>query len=227
MYRLYKRQKSKLRRIIFWLAIGLIFLALAVIGVFWIRAKLSPQTVIKQATAVTTQVSYNNPTRNYMEPGFSIDLPTTWKLLPRAGGLYQSYTWQSPDRVTDGQEITVYEDTIPANMPVNRVLVVQAEYDQLTLDGTASDNCSTFTKTAPIPNTPGAPAEWNGISFLCDQSNPERDVIGTSSTDGINTVILKSPTSDVKHKFFFTYTDNSINPDYTVFYNALESLRLN
>jgi hypothetical protein len=226
MYRLYQRQKSKRRRIVFWFCLVCLCALLVMGGTLWARTALRPKTNIDQSTAVTTQVSYNNPTKAYNEPGFSINLPKTWQLLPRTPGPYKSYTWQSPDRVTDGQEIAVFEDTIPTNLAVNRVLIVKGEADQLALNGTASDNCSSFTKNPTIPNTVAAPAEWNGVNFLCDQGNKERDVIGTSSTDGINTVILKNMTTGVNHKFFFMYTDEAINPDYTVFYNALESFRV-
>ncbi len=228
MYRLYDRQKSKSRRFIAGTIITFIFLLMVSGGVFWVRnTLLRPNVVISQSSVVTTHVSYTNPVKTYTEPDFSIQIPTTWQLLPRPIGPYQSYTWQSANRVTDGQEIEIYEDTIPVNVAVNRVLVVQAANTQLELDGTASANCSTFTKSPALPNTTGAPAEWNGVNFLCDQANQQRDVIGTSSSDGVNTVILKNPTTGATHKFFFTYTDESINPDYTVFYDALESFRLN
>ncbi len=225
MYRLNTVQKNRRRRKIIWSIIGCIVVLAIAIGFIWIRSFLQPNTVISQSKSITTQVSYNNPTKAYQEDNFSISLPATWQLLPRQPGQYQSYTWQSPDRVTDGQQIVVYEDAIPFNLAVNRVLIVQSENTQLSLDGTVSDNCATFTTNNPLPNSPAAPAEWNGVNFYCDKANQERDVIGTSSTDGINTVILKNPTSGETHKFFFTYSDNSINPDYTVFYNVLESFR--
>ena len=47
------------------------------------------------------------------------------------------------------------------------------------------------------------------------------------STDGVNVVILHSQNGPQTHKFFFTYTDYSNNPDYTIFYNALQSLKMN
>jgi hypothetical protein len=228
MYRLYDRQKSKQHRFMVGTALTFVFLLMVSGGVLWARDTiLHPNAVISQSSVVTTHVSYTNPTKTYTEPDFSIQIPSTWQLLPRPVGPYQSYTWQSADRETDGQEIEIYEDTIPINVAVNRVLVVQAENTQLELDGTASANCSTFTKNPALANSTGAPAEWNGVSFLCDQVNQQRDVIGTSSSEGVNTVTLKDPTSGTMHKFFFTYTDESINPDYTLFYDALESFRLN
>ena len=226
VYRLGKREKSKRRRIIFWAILIVLVLLLLALGVLWLRRKLRPQVMITQSTAVTTHVSYATQTKQYIEPDFSISLPTSWHVVPRPPGPYQSYTWQSSDLVTDGQVIEIFENTIPVNFAVNRVLVIDGENDHLTLDGSASDNCSTFTKDSS-PTQLGAAAKWEGVSFLCDQNNQERDVIGTSSTDGVNTVILKDQSTGVNHKFFFTYTDYSTDPDYTVFYNALNSLRMN
>jgi hypothetical protein len=226
-YRLGKHEKSRRRRVIFWLIIGLVLVTLIGLGAFWIRQALRPQVVIKQAKAVTTTVSYNTQNKLYNEPDFSISLPSSWHVVPRPAGPYQSYTWQSSDVGTNGQLIEILENTIPVNFAVNRVLIVEGEVDHLALEGQASDNCSTFTKNAPAPNETGAPAEWDGVSFLCDQRNQERDVIGTSSTDGVNTVILKDQQTGVNHKFFFIYTDFSVDPDYTVFYNTLNSFRMN
>jgi hypothetical protein len=188
---------------------------------------LRPKVIIKQSKAVNTTVNFNAQTQLYKEPDFSVSLPTSWHVVPRPPGPYQTFTWQSSDVGTNGQIIQMFEDTIPVNFAANRVLVVQGEVDHLTLVGQASDNCSDFTKNPPLPNENGAPAKWQGVSFLCDQRNQERDVIGTSSTDGVNTVILEDQSTGLKHKFFFTYTDYSLNPDYTVFYNALNSFRMN
>jgi hypothetical protein len=106
----------------------------------------------------------------------------------------------------------------------NRVLIIHGESDHLGTDGSVSDNCSTFTGGTSKSSTP---AKWEGVAFLCDQANQQRDVVGTSSTDGVNVVLLKSPGNGAMHKYFFTYTDYSINSDYTVFYNALNSFRMN
>ena len=220
MYRIGSHKKSKRRRVIVWCCVLLVLIVFSIIVALWFRKQLKPQVTIKQSTAITTKVSYSNQAKQYTEPDFTISLPSSWHALPRPVGPYQSYTWQSSDTVTDGQQIEIYEDTIPGAFAVNRVLAVTGEVDHITITGSISDNCSTFTAAGTI-------AKWEGIKFLCDQYNQERDVIGTSSADGINTVILKSQQTDKSHKFFFTYTDHSINPDYTVFTNALDSFEMN
>ena len=225
-YKLNTREKSRRRRIIFWCIVLLLVLALLFASFIIIRDKLRPKVVIKQSTAISSKVVYADKTKHYDEPDFGIDLPTSWHPVPRPVGPYQSYTWQSSDVGTDGQQIELYEDTIPTQFAVNRILIIDGEVDHVTLNGTASDNCSKFTKGAATIQE-GAPAKWQGIDFICDQSNTERDVIGTSSTDGVNTVILLNQSTGIKHKFFFTYTDYSLNPDYTIFYNALNSFLMN
>jgi hypothetical protein len=55
-------------------------------------------------------------------------------------------------------------------------------------------------------------------------ANYERDVVGTSSPQEINTVTVTGPSTGT-HKYFFVYTDNSAEPDYTIFTDALQSFK--
>jgi hypothetical protein len=228
MYQAGHKPKTKRRRAAPWLLLLVLLLVLAVPVFMYIRSKLRPDTTIKQSAAKTTKVDYSsNAVKHYDEPDFTIEMPSAWQALPQPPGPYKRYDWQNSRNATNGEVITVYQDTIPVNFAVNRVLIVDGQEGQLSLKGGASDNCSTFTKNvATQANQVGAPAKWQGVDFLCDQLNQERDTIGTSSTDGVNTVILKNPSTGVPHKFFFTYTTHSISPDYSVFYAALNSLKL-
>jgi hypothetical protein len=227
MYKVDTRKKSARRRAVFWLVIILLCLAIIGIGVNKVRLALKPQTAIQQSTAKQTKVSYDSQLQHYTEPDFTIDIPKSWAAVPRPVGPYASYTWQISDSGAAGQTITVYEDTIPTHFAVNRVLIVSGETDHLTINGNVSDNCAQYTNGAlATADQIGAPAKWQGVDFLCDKANTERDVIGTSSLDGINTVIMKNQSTGQNHKFFFTYTDTKINPDYSVFLNALSSLKM-
>lgn len=210
-----------------WLIIVLVGILLLVWAIFDYAKGLKPKTTITQSKAVTSKVAYDTKTTHYSETDFSIDLPSTWKLLPRPLGEYQSYTWSSGDTGSDEQEIEIYEDTIPVNFAVNKVLILEGEVDHVQIDGTASDECNTFTNNVGGQDSQtGVPAKWQNVSFLCDRLNQERDTIGTSSTDGVNTVILQNQSTGQKHKFFFTYTDQSLSPDYAVFYAALQSFKM-
>ncbi len=217
------RKKNGRRRLI-WLVIALLCLGFMAWVVIFLLSHLKSKMTIKQAPAITTKVTYDAKTKHYDEPDFEIDLPLDWQVAASpANGPYHLYRWQ--DKA--GQLIEIYQDTIPVNFAVNRVLIVEGQVDHLQPSGTASDNCSVFTKSVTAaPNQVGVPAKWQDVSFLCDQYNKQRDVVGTSSTDGVNTVILKQPSTGASHQFFFTYTNHSTNPDYTPFYNALNSLRL-
>ncbi len=227
MYRIGERKKDRRRQIIKWVIFGVVLLLAMLLAYYILHQSLRPNTTVHQAAAITKVINYKTMTQKYSEPDFTIDIPASWSFVTRPAGPYKTFTWQSGDRVTDGQQIEIYEDTIPANFAVNRVLVVAGNEGRLSLDGAASDNCLTFTKNDTSNSYQvGAAARWQGVSFWCDQDNVQRDVVGTSSTDGINTVILSSQQSKTTHKFFFTYTDYAINPDYSVFYNALNSLRM-
>jgi hypothetical protein len=56
-------------------------------------------------------------------------------------------------------------------------------------------------------------------------ANPLRNTVGTGSKDGLNTVIVQSPTSR-PHHYFFTYTENNDKPNYNIFSAALNSFKL-
>ena len=219
-------QRRRKRRAI--LGVSLITSAL-IFGVtaMWLQSQIEPRTTLTQATATTKRVEYTPQTKRYDLDGFSIAVPAEWRLVPRPAGPYQTYTWQHSEQGTNGVQLQIYKDTIPVNFALNRVINVEAAPSGLRVSSALSDNCSTFTKNiSPVPNRVGAPARWQGVDFLCDQANPERDVIGTSSKDSINTVQLRNPTTGQTNKFFFTYTNYDISPDYSAFITALNSFKL-
>lgn len=228
-YLINRSEKSRRRRVIFWGTLSLIILAIIIFGALWFIHHLKPQTQIKQAKAVTSTINYSPKTKQYSEPDFTIALPNSWHVVDRPPGPYQTYTWQSSDVGSNGQVITVFEDTIPPDYAVNRVLIVSGQVDHLTLDGVASDNCANYTTSNAVVQVgkPGVMAKWQGVSFICDNANTQRDIIGTSSTDGLDFVLLRNQSTGKTHKFLFSYTDYSINPDYNVFYDTLNSLRMN
>jgi hypothetical protein len=227
MYRAGQRRKNQRRKKLVLLAACLLLVIGAGFTGLYLKNKLQPKTVVKQARATTKQVSYEKTKTHYDEANFGIDLPSTWQKVPSPTGPYTTYNWQVSNKGTDGQQITIFEDTIPVNFAVNRVLIVEPQGDTVTTKGSASENCSTFTKgVSPTANQVGAPAKWQGIDFLCDQANQGRDVIGTSSKDGVNKVVLKSQTTGRSFTYLFSYTNHSINPDYTAFYDAINSFRL-
>lgn len=226
MYRIGERKKDRRRQSI---KVGLLSfgILLALFGAYNVLKQfLQPDSVVKQSAVVTTAINFKKATQKFDEPNFTIEVPVGWKPVAQQASLYTSYAWQSDNTVTDGQLIEIFEDTIPTNYAVNRVLVVAGDGAHLSLDGTVSDNCLTFTQDNIGPsNTFGTPARWQGVSFWCDQHNDQRDVVGTSSKEGINTVKLTSDTNGKTHKYFFTYTNHAINADYSVFYNALNSFK--
>ncbi len=222
------KKRKKWRKRLLWLLLLLIFIVLTIFLVIYIKNQLKPKVVIKQANITKSHVAYNTKTKHYDEGDFGIDILLNWQLMPRPAGPYKTFTWQTSDSGTNGQVITIYEDTIPANFAVNRVLIVRGENDHLVQETAPSENCTKYTKGITTAQYQvGVPAKWQDVDFLCDQFNKQRDIIGTSSLDGVNLVVLKGVTSGT-HKFFFTYSSfNAANPDYTPFSDALNSLRMN
>lgn len=226
MYRLGQRKEQKRKRKTRWFVVTLIVIAVIIVLIIYLLSLLKPNTTIQQSAPTVKKVSYDEKqtTKKYDQPDFTITLPISWQAQPRPAGQYQSYVWTNINKNKNGENLTIYQDTIPLKFAVNRVIILEPGIDKMSIKGDLSDNCVMYTKSqAYTSSSVGVPARWQGVDFICDQGNYQRDVIGTSSVQGINTVILKSPSTGKEHKFFFTYTNNSINGDYTVFKDALNS----
>ena len=224
MYRVGTRRK---RRRIMWSLIALMVIGLGLAGGLIIQRLIHPKTTLNQAPAIVTKVKASAvPIKSYDEAAFSIELPNDWKVGERSTAPYNVYRWQGTSKSTNATMLEIFQDTIPVKVPVNHVLAVTADGNQVTADGEISDNCANFTKdTSATPGVSGVHGKWQGIDFLCDLNNTARNVVGTSSAAGINSVSIKGP-SGSSHKFFFSFTDHSLSSDYTPFYNALLSFRV-
>lgn len=227
MYRAGHRRKNLKHRRKFVAGLSLLLLiGLGAAGIY-IKELLNTPAVVTNAKPVTEKVRYDETLTKHDEINFSLHLPSDWKKIPSPAGPYTTYSWQTSHKGTDGELITIYEDTLPLNLAVNRVVVLEPQGDSVIIKGGVSDNCITFTKkTQPTANQAGVPAKWMGIDFLCDQSNQARNVIGTSSADGINKTVLKSPTTGKSTAYLFTYSNQSVSPDYTTLINALGSFKI-
>lgn len=168
----------------------------------------------------------NTPTKTFDEDVFSITLPADWKYLGRDPSIvYHPYRWQSTAQNETGRMLAVYVDNIPVDMAVNRLLPLEVQGDHL-MPGPVSDNCTTFTgdgaSDGPSKNVT---AKWAGVNFICDMENYERNVVGTGSMQAINSVEFTGQQTGT-HPLFFTYTDDTAQPDYTIFSDALSSFKL-
>ncbi|HET7320515.1 MAG TPA: hypothetical protein VFI84_02940 [Candidatus Saccharimonadales bacterium] len=170
---------------------------------------------VKAETAKTQQIN---------EPLFYIELPADWKLANKQTTPTTTYTWQSTDTKRAGRSITFYLDSVPSGLGVNRALSVQAAGNKISAVGDVSDNCASFTSPNSTEQLVATPAKWGGQPFLCDLANYNRDVVGIVSADGLNKVNVNSESGT--HSLFFTYTDNNIQPDFSIFIIALQSFQL-
>ncbi|MGD0284448.1 MAG: hypothetical protein ABSB12_02555 [Candidatus Saccharimonadales bacterium] len=189
----------------------------------------SGTTVISSSGAKTTTVTTTVSVQTFTEPVFTIQLPIDWRLISHTTGKYDSYSWQETTKYEDNRILNMYVDTIPTTAAVNRLQPVTADGNRLQV-GVMSDDCITFVGPTKINaqsamSLPNQVAKWQGINFICDLSNYDRNAVGTSSPQGINTVTLTGPTTG-QHSFFFLYTDHNITPDYSIFANALASFRV-
>ncbi len=207
-----------------WL-IGLIVVVVAV--VFGLRL-LKPDTKTTQAKVVKHTITNNAKFTHFQKGIFSLDLPKGWTFMGEQKDIYTIYHFRSSQAGAEGNRLMdVYEDSSLPNFSVNRVLPVESNgLGGLATDVTQiSDNCAAYTIGTPSGNKNYLPAKWHGVNFLCDMGNTLRNVVGIGSTEGLNTVTLKTPTS-TPHHYFITYTENNDKPDYNVLVNAVNSFKL-
>lgn len=227
MYQLGRRPRHHTIILALLVVAGLVLIGFVIIWLLHVWR--NPDAAIQNPPAAISR--YYNPAGGSTQPVnealFSMELPTGWKKLPAdPSNPYNPLRFQSAQGT---QQLNIYIDHIPTTLAVNRVLAVQAQGNSIGHD-TVSDNCTNFLtpSTLQLPQVQAskvAEAMWQGVEFYCDIGNYERNVTGTSSPEGINTLSLGGPTVGT-HRLFFTFTDNEITPQYTVFYGILDSFTL-
>lgn len=205
------------------LAIGLV-----VAVVFFFPSIFQSHTMITQAPPVTHHVAADTQQPQHITKSvFTLDLPGSWLAVTPPAVPYTVYSWAGKAGTADNaRRLDVYIDKLPAGMAVNRLLPVQAAQDRIDIIGATSDNCVSFTDRASTSaQTDSATSKWSGVNFICDVGNYERDVVATGSTEGVNMVTPVGATAGARHVLLI-YTDNSANPDYSIFVSIVKSFRI-
>ncbi len=218
MYRLGEREHSH-RRLY---AIFSVFAVLVLGVVVGAKHFLTTDTQTSGSPAVVTKVSYDVPKLQAMDAvTFTMNIPSGWKQTPNNNAIpLPTYNWQGVTGEDKNRWLSVYVDMKLPGVAVNRALHVQANGPNINVISGTSDNCTSF--TGPTNISSGIQqAKWENITFLCDTGNYERDVVGIVSPDGLNNLNVMG--SKGLHAYFFTYTDNNAQSNYTIFANALAS----
>lgn len=203
-----------------------VFAVIIVAALFFAKQFLTADTKIdNSAPASVTAVTYEQTKLQKVDvPNFSMSIPASWKLSNiNAEVPKPTYIWQGTTGEDKNRWISVFIDASLSNFAVNRALHIQSNGATITVIGDNSDNCTSFTGPANT-QTGKTPAKWETIDFLCDSGNYERNVTGVVSPDGLNNTNLTGVTKGV-HRYFFTYTDNTHQPDYSIFSEALRSFK--
>jgi hypothetical protein len=193
-------------------------------------AKNNTQITVASTNQITKEIKSADATFLVSEPLFRLTLPIGWKETGRVNKPYNYIEWRDTNESTTARSMRLYTDLIPTNLAVNRELPVKAEADRL-IPGEASNNCSSFVGlNSPTPagasNAKATEARWKDIPFLCDLPNYTREVTGTGSTGGINTVSVVGPKNG-KHNYFFLYTDHTGQPEFDVLIKIVSSFVAN
>lgn len=209
-----------------WLLLAGVIAAGALI---YVLQGLDAETKISNAAPVTSKVTEDTKLQTFTRGSFSIDLPEGWQFLSKQQNSQTIYRFRSMLPGDEGnRSLDVYEDSSLPNFAINRMIPVTTTEDGgLVADGSeVSENCTAYTTGATTGRSEvGQLAKWQGIEFLCDMANPLRNVVGTGSDDGLNTVTLANQTGQ-QHRYFLTYTDNNSRPDFGIFVTAINSFRL-
>ncbi|MGH7241623.1 MAG: hypothetical protein ACREGB_04985 [Candidatus Saccharimonadales bacterium] len=219
MYRLGEREHRH-RKLYFWLSV----FTLIVIGCYFgARHFLKSNTETSGSPVKVTNVAFSQPkTQKVDTPLFTMDIPAGWKpRVDRYDIPLPAYSWQGSSGEDRSRWLSVYIDASVADFAVNRALHVEANGPLMNIISAVSDNCTSYTGAANT-QTSRTPAKWENIDFICDSGNYERDVVGTVSSAGMNNVTITGVVKGAHH-YFFTYTDDSSQSDYTIFTSALKT----
>jgi len=223
MYRLGHQIRHRYR----WYIVTLmLIIVLAVIGIVIFHHGLKTDTSLSQSKVITQYYSATGTdTMHVTEPTFSVYLPAGWKPISDPNSPYQVYSWHGTGDDAN-RRIDIYIDNLPTNLAVNRLLPIQINNDQLEAIGPVSDNCTDFTTpTAQSSTTGTVAAKWDGVNFICDVANYERDVVAIGATVEVNTIVMTGPITG-SHHVLLTYTDNSSDADYSIFTSIVESFEI-
>lgn len=178
---------------------------------------------------VAQSVDSNQDVLRIDEPTFTMELPGDWKQISRkTTATENSITWQGTKKGEDNRKLTLYIDVIPVTLAVNKLLPVTATGNGISY-GDVSDNCATFTQkgtldTGKAVENRDSPAKYKQVDFVCDLAQVVQNKTGTGSTDGVNIVNVTGVTKG-KHKYFFLFNDQNIQPNLTILTNALKSFK--
>jgi len=151
----------------------------------------------------------------FKEPTFSISLPGDWKEVKRVNTETEtSVTWQAEVKGSDNRFLKVYTDKVPLKYPVVRLLPVSAQGSGIEY-GEISDDCAKFTGN-------NASAKWRDVNFTCGSPASILPETGTGTTAPDGKLVVSGPEAGA-HSYFFLYTDQNIQPDYAILYDALQS----
>lgn len=192
---------------------------------------LDPETFISPTpkAKVTRVLGVEESGKEFVAGPVSLRLPKDWEAFTvkqTSQTPSPTYSWRNTEGNVGVRVIHLYLDTIPRQLAVNRLLVVQPEANGLVAVGGVSDNCSEFNSAGRTASTGSSttPARWQNVAFTCDSANYLRNVVGTGSAQGVNSVRLGG--SSGQHELFMTYNDADATPKFEIFTAAVESIRL-
>ena len=128
----HKSGKRRPRKALFTLASSVLLVGL-IVGVIALdlRSHVSPE-VQGESRVVSQVLSDNSQVKTIEEPLFRLELPVDWKEIGRnQNNLYDSISWQAGIKGQDNRYLTLYVDRIPLDYPVNRLLPVKAQGNEI------------------------------------------------------------------------------------------------
>lgn len=190
--------------------------------------KQDTEDTISNNEAVVSQVEDSRMAKlTFNQQDFTIATPANWALYKKTESPDSKVYYLKSTEKNVARTLVIYVDADTKSFAVNKTIPVSVAGSKLSV-GQVSDTCSNFVgqtsgQTAlQSQKQPDTLAKWQNITFLCDMSNVNRNAIGISSTDGLNTVGVAGKSS-IKRNYFFIYTDHSNTADTALFVEILRS----
>ena len=224
MYTVNKTRSQK--KIVFTLIISLLLIFGLAYGLFWYFIIRDTDSNSANFSRTGGTVAVVKPaTQDFATEEFTITLPSGWEFLGKENPVVNEeyYYYQSKTDDFTNRWLKIFVDTYPKDYALTRLLPITVKGNKIE-PGIASSECTSFEGAPKVGSQASKQpwvAEWEGISFNCNMTNPQNHTGTASVKDGYGVPITGK--SGAIHKYFFVYIDHNIRPDYSILTSALKT----
>lgn len=219
---LFKQEHRHKRAIITSVAV----LGLVLFGAVFIFIDNLSTGEIEQAPGTVLTISDDNRYTYFDDNNFGFRIFGKWERAIEQLGNHTVYRYRNVEIENTARSLDIYIGGGPATLPATRALGAKETDDRFEV-GDLSPPCHSFVNPALKPSSPSVQppdqkTAWLGLSFLCNFSTLQNIVLAVSAESGY---VLDLKGRNTSGSYTFVYTDHTVQPNLSIFGQALASFR--